>query len=67
MAHERLGEEKSKDTPGKETIVPESEPGTAPQREPGNTPRRERGKRIPPADAERSPKRREGVVSDPDC
>jgi hypothetical protein len=41
-----------------ERVVPEGEPGNRPEREPGNC--------LARPDEERPPRRREGVVSDPD-
>jgi hypothetical protein len=58
MTHERWKNTRRQDADEREPVVPEREPGDRPDGEPGNEP-------FPP-DADRSPGRREGPVSDPD-
>lgn len=58
MSHKFLKKTLDIDTPERELIAPQREPGNQSATEPGDEPSS--------PDAERGPARREGVVSDPD-
>lgn len=65
MTHEPWKNTAPPDSNEREPVVPAREPGNRPQGEPGNRPDGEPNELLAP-DAERSPARREGAVSDPD-
>jgi hypothetical protein len=62
MTHERWKNTRRQDADEREPVVPEREPGNRPHSEPGNRPDGEPGA----PDAETSPARKAGAVSDPD-
>lgn len=66
MNKKKLGDSGRQGTAEQESPLPETEPGNRPRGEPGNRPEAEPGNKMLPPDAENPPKRREGIVSDPD-
>ena len=66
MTHGLLKNTPGQDADGRESVVPEREPGNRPNGEPGNRLNGEPGNELLSPDAERPPARREGVVSNQD-